>query len=249
MAVISQRHGGVAELVLDWPDVRNAMGPAEARALRGALLDQAQDDSVSVIVLSANGKAFSAGGDLAEVARLAAEGSDVIETAIYGEFQELFRVLRSVSAPVLTAVDGAAIGFGCDLALAGSMTFVGEGGWLAQGWIHAGLIPATGGIHHVAARGGPQTVWRMLTQERVSGAVAEAWGLAIACTNARATALETGAKLAALPQAPLRAMVELSRIQDWEEHLETARRHQVGFLTAPEFAARAEKLLRPQAAS
>ena len=93
MGVLTRRHGAVSEICLDWPNVRNALGVEEGAELR-RLLERANDDpSVGGIVLSANGKAFCAGGKLPEIVELARGGPDSIRAAIYGEFQGVFRAI------------------------------------------------------------------------------------------------------------------------------------------------------------
>jgi enoyl-CoA hydratase/carnithine racemase len=243
MGVLQSKYDGVVDITLDWPEARNALGPAEARELRLAIEAASANDSIGTIMLSANGKAFCAGGNLTEVVRLAAAGADAVRNTIYGEFQGVFRAIRESTVPVIAAVDGPAVGFGCDLAIAGQMTFIGSLGWLGQGWIHAGLIPATGGIHYVTRRAGPQAVWRLLEAKQVDGPTAESWGLGIACDHARTAALNMATRLAALPRAQLKAMVQLARINDPQAHLAAALDYQVGFITHPDFAALANKLL------
>lgn len=243
MPVNVQRHGDVVEVTLDWPEVRNALGPAEGRALRLALEACNVDDSVAAVVLTANGKAFCAGGNLPEIVRLAQEGADTVKTAIYGEFQGVFRAIGECPVPFITAVNGAAVGFGCDLALAGNATFIGSHGWLAQGWIKAGLIPATGGTQYVVRRSGQQALWRLLQADKVDGPTAEQWGLAIACEDAREAALEMATKYASYARPALRALTHLAKIPDTQQHLATALDYQVGLLTHPHFAEQAQKLL------
>jgi enoyl-CoA hydratase/carnithine racemase len=244
MGIVVQRHGDVAELTLDWPEVRNAIGPQQGRELRLALEDADGDETIGAIVLSANGKAFCAGGNLPEIVALACEGPNAVRTTIYSEFQGIFRAITQSRAPVIAAVAGPAIGFGCDLALAGAATFIGPEGWLAQGWIHAGLIPATGGTYFALRRGGQQAVFRMLAAEKVDGPTAERWNLAIAAQDARAEALAMARRFAALPRKPLEAVLQLSRIPDQETHLAAALDYQVGFITDPAFPDFAELLLR-----
>jgi len=240
MSVTVEMHGAVAELCLDWPEVRNAMGPEEAAELRGALVSQSD---AAAIVISANGGAFCAGGNLPAIIALANRGADVVRETVYSEFQALFRTLRSATAPVLSAVDGPAVGFGCDLALAGALTFIGAKGWLAQGWAKAGLVPATGGALYAIERGGRQALWRLLSEDRLTGQVAESLGLAIACDSARDAALAAAARLAALPRATVKAMCTLATIQNEDAHLAAALDYQVGFLTDPAFKQNAERLL------
>ncbi len=248
MGVLTSRHADVVELILDWPAIRNALGPSEGRELRLALEAATTDPTVAAVILSSSGKAFCAGGNLPEIVRLAEGGEDAVRTTIYGEFQGIFRAITKSPVPIIAAVNGPAVGFGCDLALAGEVTFIGNKGWLAQGWAKAGLIPATGGTLYVARRGGPQAVWRLLGADRVDGATAEQWGLAIACEDAREDALAMAATLGALPRAGLRAVTDLARISDRDAHLAAALTYQADFITGPDFAIRARAIIDPKAA-
>jgi enoyl-CoA hydratase/carnithine racemase len=243
MGIVTQRHGSVAEITLDWPDVRNALGVPEGRELRVALENTLADPAVGAIVLSANGKAFCAGGNLPAIVELAKGGPEAVRKNVYGEFQGIFRAITTSRIPVIAAVEGPAVGFGCDLALAGSATFVGPAGWLAQGWIKAGLIPATGGTHYVKRRGGQQAVYQMIAADKADGPTLERWNLAIASNEARVDALDMAQRLASFERGPLEASVQLERIDDREAHLEAALAYQVGFITDPTFADFAAKLL------
>lgn len=243
MGVIITRHEDVAEITLDWPEIRNALGPSEGKSLREGLEQVLADADVGAIVLSANGKAFCAGGNLPEILRLADEGAEAVRSTIYAEFQGVFRAITTAAVPVIAAVDGPAVGFGCDLALAGSATCIGTRGWLAQGWAKAGLIPATGGTLYAKRRGGAQAVWRLLAADRLDGPAAERIGLGIACEDARETALAMARTFASLPRAALKALVALQGIDDVEAHLAKALDFQSGFLSDPAFRERVAALL------
>ena len=239
-----RRQGQIAEVVLDWPEVRNAIGPIEARELRLALEEATSDESLGALVLSGEGKAFCAGGNLpAIIDVIRAGGKDAVSDRIYTDFQGIFRLIQRSPIPVIAAVDGPAIGWGCDLALAGSVTFIGAKGWLAQGWIKAGLVPATGGTLYAMRRGGAQAVWHLLTADRVDGATAEGWKFATACENARESALAMAEKLASLPRAPMLATKRLTELENFDDHLDRALKYQVEFLTDPGFEALAAKAL------
>ena len=74
MGIITRRHGAVAELTLDWPEVRNALGHVEVRELRLALETALADTETGAVVISATGKAFCAGGNLPAILELAKGG-------------------------------------------------------------------------------------------------------------------------------------------------------------------------------
>jgi enoyl-CoA hydratase/carnithine racemase len=118
-----------------------------------------------------------------------------------------------------------------------------EKGWFDQGWARAGLIPATGGLLYASQRAGRLAPWRLLLADRVDAATAEAWGLAIACPQAREAALEVARQLARLPQDALRALTRLTSITEPNEHMSKALDAQIGFLTASGYRAWVQQLL------
>lgn len=243
MGVVRETYGGIVELSLDWPDVRNAMGPAEAHELTEAL-QRAAADAPGALVLSARGPAFCAGGNLPEILKMAEQGEAAVREAVYGAFQNLFRTLRAFPAPTIAAVDGPAIGFGCDLALACNLMFIGERGWLSQGWAKAGLIPATGGAFYAREKAGAAAPSQMLLKDRIDADDAKQMGLGLAALDARAAALHAGKRIAELPRAPVQALAKLTRECDFDAHLSQALDAQVGFLTDPRFAEAARKLAK-----
>ncbi|WP_016744874.1 enoyl-CoA hydratase/isomerase family protein [Rhizorhabdus wittichii] len=243
MGVIIRSEDRIVQIQLDWPEVRNAMGPSEARVLTDALSEAVATNGVAAIVISANGVAFCAGGNLREILALAEQGAEAVRSSVYGVFQGLFRTIADCPVPLIAAVDGPAVGFGCDLALAADLTFVGPQGWLAQGWAQAGLIPATGGTFYAKRRGGQLGLWSLLSRARLNAAEAQAAGLAMAVDNALEAAMAAGRTLAGLPAEQVRATKALSRIDTLEEHLEQALQYQVGFITSPSFMTRARKIL------
>jgi enoyl-CoA hydratase/carnithine racemase len=121
-------HGAVRLLVLDRPDALNAFNFELYAALAEGLDAARADDEVRVVVITGNGRAFSAGQDLKEMARLAdGIGGDgpSDETETQAGFPLLLDALARFDKPLLAAVNGVAIGIGftllphCDIALAG----------------------------------------------------------------------------------------------------------------------------------
>ena len=244
MPVGIDHQNGITELTLNWPETGNALGPTEARQLRMAFAGIASDACTRVAVLSARGAVFCSGGNLHAITELVKGGADIVRTAIYGEFQELFRNVRDCPVPLFAAVDGPAIGLGADLALAADTVFIGNAGWLKQGWISLGLIPATGGIMDFGRHTAANMFWPFVAASRVTAAEAQSMGLASAVPEGRAAALELAETLAGLPGPQIRALKKLMKIRDPDTHLAAALDDQVRFLTDPAFIERASALLR-----
>ncbi len=160
---------GFSEVVLSWPERRNALGPAEANVLREALTRAADDQFCRVIVLHAEGKVFCAGGDLRAVLDMVDQGEQALRAGLYDAFQGLLRTVRTSPVPIIAAVDGPAIGLGLDLALACQARVLGSKAWVSQGWAQLGLISAPGGIWDQSRLASALT-WRLASSGRLSAA-------------------------------------------------------------------------------
>lgn len=235
---------GVFEVLLDWPETRNALGPDEADELRARLEAGASDD-VRCVVVGSEGPAFCSGGNLKAIASLVEQGETALRDRLYGSFQGLFRTLSDLPVPVVAAVSGPAVGLGLDLALACDVRYFGPRVWARQGWSSLGLIPATGGLFHVRSLAGSEIAWRLLAagDRRIEASELAAWGLGEAVADADAEALRAAHALAAQPRDRLVASKSLIRETDREAHLRAALDHQVSFLLDPMFRERAKRAL------
>jgi enoyl-CoA hydratase len=125
------RRAGIVHLTLDRPSRRNALD----RVLWGALLEQLvaldADDDVRVIVLTGTGAdAFCAGVDLKELDALARAGDDAFEHPMRGVRRNLYEVLLECRKPTIAALNGHAVGAGCELALACDLRIAASGAML-----------------------------------------------------------------------------------------------------------------------
>lgn len=238
-----RQQDGLREITIANASVHNAIGPDDARELREAFEAAAADPETRVVLLSAEGSSFCAGGNLRQIVAMVAGGPSVVSDVIYTEFQGMMQALEALDKPLLCAVDGPAIGLGCDLALAADLTFMGPEASLSQGWAALGLVSAPGGTRIIMRRGGQRALWRLMSERRIAAAEAETLGLALMADNAREAALRAARILAALPQDAVRVTKQLSRIDDAGQHLSTALAHQIGFLTGRTFAEKAEAIL------
>ena len=230
--------GPAAVVTLNRPERRNSLAPPQARGLTAVLEEVGDRDDVAGIVLTGNG-AFCAGGDMKAIVDVIDDGADALRTVVYGAFQRLMRTLVATPVPIVAAVDGAAVGFGFDLALACDCRFVGPEGWFRQGWAVGGAIPATGGVLFLE-RIRPDLLWRLLAgQPRIGPTEAETFGLAESAPGgARDAAVARVTRLAEMPEATLRRYVDLARRNlrgALEDYLPVALDHQVACFTSSEF--------------
>jgi len=148
MAVLlDERRGPVALLRLNRPESLNALDGALVAALGAALERASGDPAVRVIVLTGEGGAFCSGADLKEALR------DLDAGVALGDrlegFQKNIRLIVEAPQPVLAAVDGAAVGFGADLALACDLRLLSERGYFEEKFVAIGLMPDGGGTFHL----------------------------------------------------------------------------------------------------
>lgn len=136
--------GGIAEVRLDRPDARNALDAALLADLQSALERAESDGDVFAAVITGNGSAFSAGGDIPTVQDWRSADRDDFEAEL-AQYQRIVTQLRSMGTPSVAAVNGPAVGAGCDLALACDVRFVAPDAELTEGFVTIGLISGDGG--------------------------------------------------------------------------------------------------------
>lgn len=148
---------GIAIVALNRPKVRNAVNDEMRAELIAALDGLARDDTVRALVLTGNGEAFCAGGDIkAMQQRLQAPPG----TVAFNGWQRQQRThhavttLRAFGKPTIAAVNGAATGLGCDLALCCDFVIASEAASFAMTYILRGLIPDGGGMYFLPRRVG-----------------------------------------------------------------------------------------------
>jgi methylglutaconyl-CoA hydratase len=167
---------GVVTLTLNRPDVRNAFDDALIAELAGAFRTLGADDTVRVVVLTGAGKAFSAGGDINWMKRMAGYDKTQNVADAMG-LAEMLRTLNEIPKPVVARVNGATFAGGvglvccCDIAVAAAEAV------FAVSEVRIGLVPATIAPYLVAAIG-PRAARRYcLTGESFSAAEAMRLGL------------------------------------------------------------------------
>jgi enoyl-CoA hydratase/carnithine racemase len=166
---------GVARLVLDRPEARNALSTALASRLARACAEIAADRSVRAVVLSAAGPAFCVGADLKERAAM----SDADLLAQRPVFRAAFGGVLGLPQPVIAAVHGYALGGGCELALSCDVIIADESAEFGLPEVTVGLVPGGGGTQLALRRIGPgRAADLVLSGRRVGAAEAERLGLA-----------------------------------------------------------------------
>jgi len=180
--LLTERDGFVETWTLNLPETRNPISGAEmVDALVDALGRVNDDPAVRAVILTGAGSAFSSGGDVRAMAeRTGMFGGTTAEiTAGYREgIQRIPRAFAACDVPIVAAVNGAAVGAGCDLALMCDLRIASTTAFFAESFVKVGLIPGDGGAFLLPRVVGAARAAEMaLTGDRVSAEQALAWGL------------------------------------------------------------------------
>lgn len=142
--LLLERDGKVAVLTLNRPRAKNALDRALLEALGAQLAALAEDATVRAIVITGAGGAFCSGADLKAAM---SDGGGVFDKldATLDSYHAIIRAIVGAPKPVLALVEGGAVGFGCDIALACDMRLLAEGAYLQEKFVKIGLMPDGGG--------------------------------------------------------------------------------------------------------
>ncbi|MBU3698554.1 MAG: enoyl-CoA hydratase [Candidatus Kapabacteria bacterium] len=140
------QHDGVALITLNRPDKLNALNADLLDALEHTLHHVQADASLRVVVITGSGpKAFAAGADIAQL-----NTQDAYSGRLFAERgQRVFNLIERLGKPVIAAVNGFALGGGCELAMACHMRFASAGARFGQPEINLGIIPGYGGTQRL----------------------------------------------------------------------------------------------------
>lgn len=163
---------GIAVVTLNRPDVLNALNQTTMNELVDACEGFDRDETVRCIVITGAGRAFAAGADIKEMA-----GASAPQMLAGYRFQQWERI-RKISTPIIAAVNGLALGGGCELAMLCDIIVAAETAQFGQPEINLGIMPGAGGTQRLTRAIGKYRAMEMiLTGRPISARQAEAWGL------------------------------------------------------------------------
>jgi enoyl-CoA hydratase len=206
-ALLVEKVGAVHVVSINRPEAFNAVDESVHHAFATIWRILAADDDVRAVVVTGVGKAFSAGGDMVMFGRL-------IEDPVARQFQihearTVFLEIIGFPKPLVSAVNGPAVGLGCSLALLSDFMVMGESSFLSDPHVAVGLVAGDGGAAMLPLLIGLMKAKEyVLLGERITAADAEKLNLVTKVATDDAVlneALAIGEKLAALPPQALRA--------------------------------------------
>lgn len=208
-----EARGNVALISLVDPATLNAASLNMVKELDTALAEI--PEKFRAIVLTGQGRGFCSGALLDKSLDPTKPGYDA-GNALESHFNPLMRRIQQLPLPIVTAVNGAAAGFGASIALAGDLIIAAESAYFLQAFRHIGLVPDSGAASLlVHAAGRARAMEMMLLGERIGAVRAMEWGLVnrvVPNAELHDTALALATTLAAGPTLSL----GLTRRLGWE---------------------------------
>lgn len=202
--LILKKEGNVCFLSINRPNALNALNTQVLEELSIAIDEVEKDQDVYVLIITGEGKAFVAGADIVEMKeKNAAEARTFSQLGI-----EIFRKLELTEKPVIAAVNGFALGGGCELAMSADIRIAGEKAKFGQPEVGLGITPGFAGTQRLSRLVGTAKAKELIfTADIISAHEAERIGLVnkvVPQEELLSTALEMGNKIASKGQLAVR---------------------------------------------
>jgi len=216
-ALLYQQEGHVVTLTLNKHETRNAISEDEmVDAIVAACSRINADNSVRVAIITGAGSAFSSGGNVKDMrdktGMFGGTGTEIRDGYRNG-IQRIPLAIQQLEVPIIAAVNGAAIGAGCDLTMMCDMRIASEKAIFAESFVKVGLIPGDGGAWFLPRVVGISRANEMAyTGEPVNAETALAWGMVsrvVAPDELLNAANELAARIAVNPPSALRMTKKL----------------------------------------
>jgi enoyl-CoA hydratase len=204
-----EKREGIAVITVDRPRVLNALNAQTVQEIREAFEQARTDESVKAVILTGGGeKAFVAGADISELAKMTPiTGKEIAQGG-----QDIFMSIERFPKPVIAAINGFALGGGCELALACHIRIASEKAQLGLPEVTLGIIPGYGGTQRMARLlGKGKALELILTGDRIPAAEAERIGLVnrvVPAAELMSVAMEMAKKIASRGPLAVRAAIE-----------------------------------------
>jgi 2-(1,2-epoxy-1,2-dihydrophenyl)acetyl-CoA isomerase len=174
-----EQDGGVGRITLNRPETLNAWTEAFGHELSEVVNQRAADPSVRAVLITGEGRGFSSGADLkAGFSPHPDDNMPDVRKELTEVYHPIIVGIRELPKPVVAAVNGAAVGIGCSLALSCDIVLAAESAFFGLAFVNIGLMPDGGSTLFVPAAVGKARAFQMaMLGERVPAAQALEWGL------------------------------------------------------------------------
>ena len=207
LVLLERPEDHIALLRMNRPDAMNALSTAVRDEICDHFETLNKDPDVRVIIITGNDKVFIAGADLKEMA-----SRNTIEWS-RTDARRMWRIIGACPKPIISAVNGFALGGGCELAMSSDIIVAGEGAQFGQPEIRVGIIPGGGGTQRlVRAVGKYRANLMLLTGDMVSSAQALEMGLVsevVLDEKVEGRALELARKITRMPPLAIKLTKEV----------------------------------------
>ena len=207
LVLLERPEDHIALLRMNRPDSMNALSTAVRDEICDHFETVNKDPDVRVIIITGNDKVFIAGADLKEMA-----SRNTIEWT-RTDARRMWRIIGACPKPIISAVNGFALGGGCELAMSSDIIVAGEGAQFGQPEIRVGIIPGGGGTQRlVRAVGKYRANLMLLTGDMVSSARALEMGLVsevVLDEKVEGRALELARKITRMPPLAIKLTKEV----------------------------------------
>jgi enoyl-CoA hydratase len=179
--VLLERRGAVALLTLNRPDVLNALDAATLAGVAARCEEIERDADVRALVVTGAGRAFAAGADIAAMRKLGPAEAEAFSRLGH----KAMAALEALAVPTIAAVNGFALGGGCELALACDWIYASSKARFGQPEVNLGLLPGFGGTQRLLRLAGRAAALELcLTGRQIDAARALALGIVNQVTSA-----------------------------------------------------------------
>jgi len=207
--LLIERDGAVAVVTVNRPKVLNALNTQTLDELRRAMLELKHDESVRAVIVTGSGeKSFIAGADINELAVQTPTSGR--EHAVTG--QQVLNLIEQLGKPVVAAINGYALGGGCELAMACTIRIAADTAKLGQPEINLGIIPGYAGTQRLARIAGKgRALELLLSGDQVTAQEAHRLGLVnrvVPAAELMAEARKLAASLASKAPVAIRYILE-----------------------------------------
>lgn len=205
----------IATITIARPDRLNALSGQTVDELRAAVEETGRSDA-RCLLITGEGRGFSSGADLASGGGLPEDAGAALEK----HFNPLVEAIFALPIPVVAAVNGAAAGAGCSLALSADIVIAARSAYFLQAFVNIGLIPDAGATWLLPRLvGRARAMEMMMLGERITAEQAQAWGMIARVVEDDQLASESMLLATRLAQGPTRALGLIRRLARTAEQL------------------------------